>query len=319
MIKVVSTLKDVDGKNAITIGTHNGIFHSDEVVACAILCLLYGGNQIWIVRSRDPEELYLSSIVVDIGGGTFDHHMAGFNRKRKNGVMYASAGLVWQTFGHNLVNLFKEIHFPEYEIDFDEVFQMFDDEVISVVDREDNGVPCDLPNVFSFIPNFRPLWFETDSLVFNGQFEEALKATISVLTESLKSCMAKVTTKKILRDNWMDYDLFHDGILEIPSQTMDWVDTVIGFNLSVPCEFAKINFVMFPYPAGGWAAQCVPPSFDDKFGQRIPFPKAWAGKTDELPEITGVPTATFCHNGCFFVRAKEKDDVTALCKLAMNR
>ena len=319
MIKVVSTLKDVDGKNAITIGTHNGIFHSDEVLACAIYYLLWYGYQVYIVRSRNLEELQKCTIVVDIGGGAFDHHMAGFNRTRENGIKYASAGLVWEAFGRKLLEKIKDTYFSEYEIDLDKVFQVFDDKVISVVDREDNGVPCDMPNCFSFIPSFRPLWYETDPIVFNGQFDTALKFTVGILVAELKSCMAKVATEQILRDNWMNYDLFHDGILEIPSQTMDWVDTVIGFNLSVPCEFAKVNFVMFPYPAGGWAAQCVPPSFDDKFGQRISFPKAWAGKTDELPEITGVPTATFCHNGCFFVRAKEKDDVTALCKLAMNR
>ena len=318
MIKVVSTLKDVDGKDPFIVGTHNGIFHSDEVVACAILYLLKPTNQMWILRSRNLDELKNCSVVVDIGGGDFDHHISGFNKRRPNGIMYASAGLVWKKFGIDILNLFRNIYFSKYDVDLNMVYQILDDEVISVVDREDNGVPCDLPNVFSFIPDFRPLWFETDPIAFNVQFEFALKATAEILEATLKACMAKVVTEKVLRDNWMDYNLFHDGILEIPSQTMDWVDTVIGFNLSVPCEFAKVNFVMFPYPAGGWAAQCVPPSFDDKFGQRISFPKAWAGKTDDLPAITGVPTATFCHNGCFFVRAQEKDDVTALCKLAMN-
>lgn len=317
MIKVVSTLKPINVSKIISVGTHNGIFHSDEVVACAILYLLRGKNEdLWILRSRDSEELKKCDIVVDVGGGPFDHHMSGFNQRRENGAMYASAGLIWKRFGYRLAEEFKKTYFPDYEIDLDEVVEKFDNEVISVVDREDNGVDCSLRNPFSFIPSFRPLWFESTPEDFNKKFKEALETAVTVFEEELKSCIAEVLTKKILWDAWLDTDKFHDGILEIPAQSMDWVDTVIGFNYSTPCEFARINFVMFPYPAGGWAAQCVPPSFDDKFGQRIPFPKTWAGATEALPALSGVSSARFCHNGCFFVRATSKEGVTKLCQIA---
>ena len=36
-----------------TIGTHNGVFHSDEVVSCAILCLLNKEKEIQIIRTRE--------------------------------------------------------------------------------------------------------------------------------------------------------------------------------------------------------------------------------------------------------------------------
>lgn len=41
-IEILSSLTTVTEKRnfQLTIGTHNGIFHSDEVLACAILCLL---------------------------------------------------------------------------------------------------------------------------------------------------------------------------------------------------------------------------------------------------------------------------------------
>lgn len=41
-IKILSSLTNVTEKrnDILTIGTHNGIFHSDEVVACAILTLI---------------------------------------------------------------------------------------------------------------------------------------------------------------------------------------------------------------------------------------------------------------------------------------
>ena len=83
------------------IGTHDGIFHADEVVACAILTLFHSSEVIEIVRSKEISYLVEKGvdIFVDVGGGDFDHHQPGGNGKRKNEVSYASAGLVWREFG----------------------------------------------------------------------------------------------------------------------------------------------------------------------------------------------------------------------------
>ena len=60
-IKILSSLNSItdERKNILTIGTHNGIFHSDEVVACAILCLINSNMPIHILRSRDNKMLNL--------------------------------------------------------------------------------------------------------------------------------------------------------------------------------------------------------------------------------------------------------------------
>ena len=57
---------------------------------------------------------------------------------------------------------------------------------------------------------------------------------------------------------------------------------------------------------------------EEEFNQRIPFPKEWAGQTDKLSVISGVKDATFCHNGCFFVRANTYSGIRKMCILAMN-
>ena len=61
------------------IGTHNGIFHSDEIVACGILKNLFKDvKEVEIIRSRDIKLLNEKcNILVDIGGGKFDHHQIG--------------------------------------------------------------------------------------------------------------------------------------------------------------------------------------------------------------------------------------------------
>jgi uncharacterized UPF0160 family protein len=45
----------------------------------------------------------------------------------------------------------------------------------------------------------------------------------------------------------------------------------------------------------------------------------WAGGNEKtLPEISGIQDATFCHNGCFFVRSKTKESILEMCRVAMN-
>ena len=160
------------------------------------------------------------------------------------------------------------------------------------------------------------MWFNSDTDNFNIQFNKVLLTTITVLEEALKTTIGKVIAKNTIISNWNNNNCFKNGILEIPSQTIDWIETVININETT--ENKTINFVIFPYPNGGWAAQCVPPSLTKKFEQRISFPKDWAGETDKLPEISGIPDSTFCHNGCFFARAISKESIVKMCTIATN-
>lgn len=65
------------------IGTHDGTFHCDEALACAMLKMLPEYRDAAIVRTRDPEELERCSVVVDVGAtydparSRFDHHQRG--------------------------------------------------------------------------------------------------------------------------------------------------------------------------------------------------------------------------------------------------
>lgn len=116
---------------------------------------------------------------------------------------------------------------------------------------------------------------------------------------------------------YVSHDYFNNGILEIPSQTLEWKKTVITINCST-YYYGKINFVIFEYSDGSWAAQCVPPSLEDEFGQRIPFPLDWAGQNDYLPIISGVEGAICCTNGRFFARAKDRQSIIEMCVIATH-
>lgn len=85
-------------KYELSIGTHSGIFHEDDVVACALFCIMNPSKSIAIIRSRDLDELSKCDLLVDIGGGKYDHHQIGGNGKRENEILM----LVHDYFGNTM-------------------------------------------------------------------------------------------------------------------------------------------------------------------------------------------------------------------------
>lgn len=299
-------------KCAMNFGTHNGIFHCDEVVGIAILGLAYMNTNVYVVRTRNIDELNKLNIVIDIGGGMFDHHMAGFNVCRPTGEKYASAGLVWKEFAEEAIrNVMTEKDISIDDAEIKSIKEQIDKEVILPVDMEDNGEKVS-NHSFSFIPKFLPSWMEVPN--YNEAFCKVGSIVFDILKEIIKDMLVQVVAKKELQKR---YACINDGILEIPTQAMPWLEYVVNYNQFHNCI---VKFVIFPYPAGGWAAQSVPPSIEKKFEQLVPFPKEWAGGNEQtLPLVSGIQDAIFCHNGCFFARAKNKESVLEMCRIAMNQ
>ena len=285
----------------ISVGTHNGIFHYDELISIALISILHAGK-VTVVRTRDPNVLKACDIVVDVGGGIFDHHMPGGNGKRESGTPYASSGLVWQAFGDEIL---KSLGCTKDYIALCK--ERVDMEIIEDLDKIDNGIKARSP--FEYIAYFLPNWDEATSTDFC--FMDALHTTASILRKAILKIIREEKDNTTLRIALAVSGI--ENIMEIPSQFMKWQNVVIEHNNTSP---SKVDFVIFHYPAGDYAAQCVPPSLEETFNQRISFPKEWADQTEKLPEISGVKDATFCHNACFFARAKTREGVIELCKLA---
>lgn len=295
----------------LTFGTHNGIFHCDEVIGIAILELANMNTDAYVVRTRNKDVLNGLDVVIDVGGKKYDHHQAGFDQRRSTGEKYASAGLIWRDFAEKAI---KNVAIEgKMSIDDDEISVVkgqIDKEIIIFVDMEDNGKEVGT-HIFSFIPSFYPAWFQDPE--YDEAFMKVERIVFSIMREIIKEKIVQIATRKEIEKKC---NSANDGVLEIPVQTMPWQESVVNFNET---HAQKINFVIFPYPDGGWAAQCVPPSMEKKFEQRIPFPKKWAGGNEKtLPEVSGISDATFCHNGRFFARAKTKESVLKMCKIASS-
>ena len=310
---IMSVRNTRDDRCMLNFGTHDKRFHCDEVVAMAILEMAYNRNmKLCVVRTKNPGKLRSLEIVVDIGGGIFDHHMAGFNARRSTGEKYASAGLVWKSFAEKAIkNVMNEEDLLIDEEEVEEIKGQIDREIIIPVDMEDNGEgQANSSHIFSFVQKFFPSWlgYQSD----NDAFYRVEKVVFSILREIIKDKIIQIVTGKELQKR---YIYIEDGILEIPTQTMPWIEHVVSYNKDHDNE---VKFVIFRHSRAGWAAQCVPPTVEERFKQLIPFPKEWAGGNEEtLPKISGVQDAILCHKE--WAWAKTKHAVIRMCQIAMNK
>ncbi|OEH76981.1 melanocyte proliferating gene protein [Cyclospora cayetanensis] len=152
-----------------TIGTHDGRFHLDEILACAMLLSLPEFSNAKILRTRDPALHEKCEILVDVGGvhdaetKRFDHHQRGFTttfdfakyeaappesllepcqlenppRLREAVTKLSSAGLVYVHFG---IRLLRERFGIEDEGSLRAMMLEVYTQFVEAVDAHDNGV-----------------------------------------------------------------------------------------------------------------------------------------------------------------------------------
>lgn len=292
--------------NEATAITHSGTFHADEVFASVILSKVI--DNLVIARVSEVPDNVNDKIIYDIGGGKFDHHQLGGNGQREDGTLYSSCGLIWKEYGKLLLKN------RNYE-DIDELFEIIDKDLIEYIDANDNG---DFPNIdtsYNFvhlsklISEFNKKWNEDIDNDIN--FINALNFADIIFENKLKSVTSKLSARVIIENSIKDSN---DNIMFL-DKFAPWEE----FLLTSENPKAKdILFVIFPSNRGGYGIRAVPKKLKT-FENRKDFPKEWAGLKDkELREITGVESATFCHNNRFISGAKTKEDAYKLAKLAIS-
>lgn len=299
------SIKTIKNQKQATVVTHGGVFHADEVLATVILSKVL--EDITVLRTfKVPEGLSDDVIVYDIGFGRFDHHQKGGNGARENGVPYASVGLIWKEYGHQIV---ENTANPEL------VWELIDRDLIQGVDATDNGAmpkpESELSNMsFSnIISGFNPTWDSNEDS--DEAFIKAVEFAETVFENTLKNATAKAKAQKIVEEA-IEKSQEHIMVLE---QFVPWQEFVFS---SENAKASEVQFVVFPSNRGGYNWQCVPDVLGG-FGQRKTVPSEWRGLSGEnLQKVTGVPTANFCHAAGFLGSAETFEDAYALAKLAVE-
>ncbi|MEY4602103.1 MAG: hypothetical protein RL292_44 [Candidatus Parcubacteria bacterium] len=302
-------MENKNEKQDITIVTHSGQFHADDIFAVATLSLMLEEKyNIKVVRSRDPEIIHVADYVVDVGGvydeekKRFDHHQLEGGGVRENGIPYASFGLVWKKYGLELAG-------------DSEASSRIEKKLVTPIDAYDNGITLGTPifpevgyyTIDDVFAAFRVTWKENEKEL-DSRFEFLMNFAKQLIVREIKKLKDKKEAGKFVAEAYAQSN----------NKTLLNLDKYYPYSEYVD-SMPNILLVTYPDTAGdNWCLQAVSVS-DDKFTSKILLPESWAGKRDEeLQLVTGVPESIFCHKGRFFAVAKTREGIIKLAELALK-
>lgn len=300
------------------IATHDGTFHADETVACAVLSFVF--NNTSVIRTRNPLELEKADIIIDVSGKNdsrhFDHHSKDFTLARANGIRYATAGLMWQKFGRDfLKKVAAELVRIRYEDDIiNSAFERIDHEIMCMVDLNDNGqlneflehkiAPkttegrkvFDALNEFYQIDPGIPYIVAMQNLPAVGGQEQdkAFMQTVKMLKQILQNaCINALNTEYGIKEVLNIYD---GGKILIMHTKLPWTQAV----LSHLDTFKNCILAVYPDRKRGWRVQSLPLSKASRFANRCSAPLAWRGLDSQaLDKVSGLTGTIFVHKTGF--------------------
>lgn len=310
----------------MVIVTHNGKFHADDAWAAAVLFVLFPDAE--LVRTRDPAVIEAADFAVDVGGiwnpaaGRFDHHQKGFDGARQTGVPYASAGLVWREYGARCVSALAAEHTGQ-QLPNDtarEIAYAIDADIVQYLDLSDVGAAKNAPGGYGLsavISGFNPNWLDEQRLGYDGaadvyrleQFRRAMALLTDILVNAVKYRVGALLAVEQVRDA----EVLADGrLLFLRNSALPWTQVVRK-------EMPKVLFVLSHSIAENRYMLHTIPVSPESFAARADLPAPWAGLRDaELAAVTGVPDATFCHNGRFIAAARSYEGAYAMAMLALQ-
>ncbi|MEN3277757.1 MAG: hypothetical protein V7631_3547 [Massilia sp.] len=308
------------------VATHSGKFHADDAWAVAVLNILYPGCE--IVRTRDPATIETADFAVDVGGiwdpasGRFDHHQKGFDGARQTGVPYASAGLVWREYGARCVAALAREH-TGHELNEETAQQLayaIDADIVQYLDLSDVGAAKNAPGGYGLsavVSGFNPNWLDEERMG-HGEPTEAYRLlqfrnAMALLTDIMINAVKYRVGAMLALEQVRGAEVLEDGrVLFLKNAALPW-------SAVVRKEMPKILFVI-SHSLGEqrYLIHTVPVS-TETFEARADLPAPWAGLRDaDLAAVTGVPDATFCHNGRFIAAAKSYEGIREMARQALQ-
>jgi uncharacterized UPF0160 family protein len=286
------------------VGTHDGRFHADEVMATAILKEVF---DIELTRTRNSEILKKLELIYDIGNGEFDHHQLE-KEYRENGTPYAACGLIWRKFGRAaIISKHPEIT----DRDVENVFRYTDTILIEGIDAVDNGIKTTeniIPTmcISSIIGGYNPTWDSPASV------DEAFNDAVSFASDILDNVVdQKVSAIKAGLFVVQAYNTRVRPELLILDNSYPWERTLKEIDIN-----KEVLFVVYPKEEGYYIQTVREYGANRK--DRKSLPKAWAGKREEeLSKLTGIQDAVFCHSSRFIAKAGSLQSILKMADMAI--
>lgn len=296
--------------------THSGQFHADDVFSTAILLILFPHASLTRTRDNAAFKPSPNKIIFDVGNQynpkdqIFDHHQTGGAGIRENKTPYASVGLIWKHYGRQVIQQFQGGKNHTLA-----VFENLDNNLFCGIDAEDNGALI----TESYLAEPKSSRICLKSL---GSAISNLQDNASPDAEYKSFELGVAFAKQVITQQIINY-IKQEAAQEILAELNKEKKPILIMNEFLPWqEFAvsNPNILFAIYPSNNaWYCQAAPTK-PMGFEIRKPLPTAWAGlNAESLAQITGVKTATFCHNNLFICGARTRADIIKLAALACNK
>lgn len=261
--------------------THSGSFHTDDVIAYALIRVLYD-RRARVIRTRDKRDFAKGDIVIDVGGiydpskMRFDHHQETYT-----GTL-SSAGMV--------LNWLESIgKLSESDT------QRLRDDMFDYVDAIDIGAynrPMGVPTIGSFVDAYNKLADTADERL--AMFKAASDVMVQVLKGILAGYSQDSAAMSTVKEQ-MDLAMKEGRRVLFFEEYVSWKTAYFAYDgANHPTDF-----VVFPGSDHKWKVVAIPPQLGD-FAQKVSLPESWAGLVDEqLAAVTGVAGSVFCHKSRF--------------------
>ncbi|KAF7248005.1 hypothetical protein EG68_09320 [Paragonimus skrjabini miyazakii] len=340
----------------LRIGTHNGKFHADELVACAMLKQLPEYADAEIVRSRDQSVLSTCTVVVDVGGvfdpvtHRYDHHQRGFELTFKSffkdsewDIKLSSAGLVYVHFGPQI--LANVIGVQESDPMISVLFTKIYDRFIVELDAIDNGIPMTEDNVKYTINTglsarvglLNPQWNKKgadETVCFMKALFMVEKEFIRLVLHYAESWYpAREIVAQALKKRWQ---VDPSGqIFSLEQQPCPWaahlhelekVELKKKNKVPVPWDVTDSStisgrpvFCLYQRDDGHWSVQSVAVSETESFKNRVSLLEPWRGLRDEeLSKVVGLPGCIFVHANGFLGIHKTREGALHMARASLK-
>ncbi|KAL0978881.1 hypothetical protein UPYG_G00177070 [Umbra pygmaea] len=327
-----------ENMSAKRIGTHNGTFHCDEVLACVFLHLLPEYKDAEIIRTRDPAELAKCDIVVDVGGEfdpkkhRYDHHQRTFSEtfhslcpEKPWMTKLSSAGLVYLHFGRKVLAQLTSLKEGDRQLEvlYDKLYE----NLVEEVDAVDNGISqydgepryAVSTTLSTRVGNLNPRWNSKSQDTEEG-FQKALAMVGEVFLDRVDFYQnswlpARVVVEEAVRTrNQAD----PSGEVMVLSQGgCPWKEHLFSLEKELNVE-TSIKFVLYPDQNGQWRVQCVPAGLHT-FNNRLSLLEEWRGvRDDALSELSGIPGCIFVHAGGFIGGNKTQEGALEMARRTLQ-
>ncbi|XP_075927304.1 MYG1 exonuclease isoform X3 [Petromyzon marinus] len=271
-----------------TIGTHDGTFHCDEVLACFLLRQLPRYKDAKVVRTRDPKALATCDVVVDVGGEydpgrhRYDHHQRSFAETMHSlcaekpwVTKLSSAGLVYMHFGEEVITS------------------------ITGLGKEDANVTT--------LYNKKRFWKAVEMV--GAEFLDRLHFYWKAWLPA-----RQLVEMAILSRHKVDES---GEIVEFQAGGCPWKEHLFTLEETLSIDKA-IKYAIFTDQKGSWRVQCVPVAVHS-FENRLSLPESWRGLRDEaLSSHCGIPGCVFVHSGGFIGGHSTRDGALEMARRSLK-